>query len=141
MTERAFFDTHVLIYLHDRRFPERRRQAAEVFRKSLESRNAYLSTQVLQEFFVAVTHKLANLPADQARSLVAEYAQLHVVTVRPHHILEAIDLKERYRLSFWDGLILAAALSAGATLLYSEDFSHGQRYEGLRVENPFLPPQ
>jgi predicted nucleic acid-binding protein len=116
MTERAFFDTNVLICLHDRRSPEKRRQAAEVY-------------------------QLANLPTDQARGLVAEYAQLHVITVRPHHILEAIDLKGRNRLSFWDGLILAAALSAGATVLYSEDFSHGQRYEGLRVENPFLAPQ
>lgn len=138
MAERAFFDTNLLIYLHDRRSPEKRRRAAEVFRKSLETRDVYLSTQVLQEFFVAVTHKLANLPAEQARSLVAEYAQLHVITVRPHHILEAIDLKGRYRISFWDGLILAAALSAEATVLYSEDFSHGQRYGGLRAENPFL---
>ncbi len=138
MAERAFFDTNLLIYLHDRRFPEKRRRAAEVFRKSLDTRDVCLSTQVLQEFFVAVTHKLANLPAEQARSLVAEFAQLHVITVRPHHILEAIDLKGRYRVSFWDGLILAAALSAGATVLYSEDFSHGQRYGGLRAENPFL---
>jgi predicted nucleic acid-binding protein len=68
---------------------------------------------------------------------VADYARLDVIRIEPHHILDAIDVHLRYRLSFWDGLILAAAKSGGAAVLFTEDLSDGQVYDGVRVENPF----
>ena len=66
-SERAFFDTNVLIYMHDQRWPEKRRLAAEFFRGHIEARSTWLSTQVSQEFFVAVTQKLASCPVEEAR--------------------------------------------------------------------------
>ena len=137
MTERAFFDTNVLVYLHDKRSPQKRLRAAQLFESHLAERNVYLSTEVLQEFFVAITQKLARVPVRTAKDLVSAYARLHVVTVGTEHILKAIDCKSRYHVSFRDALILAAAGSADAAVVYSEDLGHGQRCDGVRVVNPF----
>jgi predicted nucleic acid-binding protein len=137
MTDRVFFDTNILVYFHDTREPDKQRVAEQLLRTHLADRRLVLSTQVLQEFFVTVTQKLRAVPAAQAKALISDYSKTHVVTVNPGHILDAIDLQERYQLSFWDGLILAAAKSAGAAVLCSEDFAHGEAYDGVRVENPF----
>ena len=137
MSEIAFFDTNVLVYLHDRQWPEKRYAATHCFRRHFTDGTLVLSTQVLQEFFVTITEKLAHLALTQARALVADYGRLNVVTIQSHHILSAIDMKAKFMLSFWDALILAAAKSAQARVLYSEDFSHGREYNGIRVQNPF----
>lgn len=137
MIESAFFDTNVLVYMHDRRLPEKRAVARELFERYFSQRKGILSTQVIQEFFVSITGKAARLPVPQAKELVTDYLRLNVVVVRPAHILDAIDLQTRFQISFWDGLILAAAKLAGASILFSEDFSHGRIYDGIRVENPF----
>ena len=138
MNNTAFFDTNILVYLFDRREDHKRAIAAEVWGRCAIEKRGVLSTQVLQEFFVTITQKAAQLTGPEAQAVIIEFLQLEVVTVTPLLILEAIDVRERYRLSFWDGLILAAAKSAGASLVYSEDFAHGQVYDGVRVENPFL---
>ncbi len=137
MTELAFFDTNILLYMFDLSALEKRSIAGEVFQRHIREGRGVLSTQVLQEFYVGVTGKVAGLPVSRAKALVADYMQFNVVVVHPAHILNAIDIQTRFRLSFWDGLILAAAKSAGATILFSEDLSHGQVYDGVRVQNPF----
>lgn len=86
---------------------------------------------------MAVTRK-ANLPSHEARSLVLDYSLLNVVTIEPHHVIQAIDFQTKWKISFWDSLILGAARSAGAGVLFSEDFSHGRSYGGTMVQNPFL---
>ena len=136
MTEAAFFDTNVLVYLFDARDPEKQRIARALFEAYIADKREVLSTQVLQEFYVTVSGK-AKLPTPVAARLVAEYTRLNVVVIGRYHILDAIDIHTRFRISFWDGLILAAAKSAGATMVYSEDFSHGQSYDGVEVRNPF----
>jgi predicted nucleic acid-binding protein len=138
MTELAFFDTNILVYIHDRSSTAKRRTALELFRCHSTDRTLVLSTQVLQEFFVTVTEKAARVPVAQARGLVADYSRLNVVSIQSGHVLEAIDVKARFRLSFWDALILAAAKSAEARVLYTEDLSHGRDYDGVRAHNPFL---
>jgi predicted nucleic acid-binding protein len=138
MSELAFFDTNVLIYMHDPRAAYKRDVALGLFRRHLYSKTLVISTQVLQEFYVTVSRKIENIKSGQARAITGEYARLHVLTIRPEHVLEAIDLHGRYKLSFWDGLILAAAKAANASLVLSEDFSHGQVYDGVRAENPFV---
>ena len=138
MIEAAFFDTNVLVYLYDARAPDKQRMARELVGRYFSERKAAVSTQVLQEFFVTVTQKAARLPLRQAKALVGDYMQLNVITIAPVHILDAIDLQEHFGISFWDALIVAAAKAAGARILFSEDLSHGQAYEGVRVQNPFL---
>ena len=136
---RSFFDTNVLLYLFDVSAPEKKERAQEVLFEEVEAGRAVLSTQVLQEFYVGVTRKLAEpLPPDVAQAQVEDFARLPLVRVDEAMILAAIERHRSMSLSFWDALILEAALTCGADRLLTEDLQHGQKIEGLRVENPFL---
>lgn len=136
---RSFLDTNVLIYLFDNRDPEKKTKAQEVFEREVESDRAAVSTQVLQEFYVNVTRKLAApLPPEIAEARVRDFARLPLVWVDTPLILAAISRNRRNSFSFWDALIVEAALSAGAGRLLTEDLQHGQVIDGLSVENPFL---
>jgi predicted nucleic acid-binding protein len=96
-------------------------------------------SQVLQEFYVSVTRKLAEpLPPGVAEAQVEDFARLPLVRVDEAMILAAIERHRSTPFSFWDVLILEAALRCGADRLLTEDLRHGQKIEGLRVENPFL---
>ncbi|MCW5978255.1 MAG: PIN domain-containing protein [Bryobacteraceae bacterium] len=136
---RAFFDTNVLVYRHDSRGPRKREIANRLFREYFRGRRGFISTQVLQEFFVAAAHKTRLLPVSEVALLLADYATLdNIVVIEPGHILVAAEAASRLRISFWDALIVAAARSAGAGVLFSEDLPHGRRYDGVLVSNPFL---
>lgn len=139
MSDRVFFDTNVLLYLYDRRDEGKRRRAAETFRSALDSRSLTISTQVIQEFYVSVTRKL-GLPPRDAGALVADLCQLPLVTIGAPQILRALALEAKFHLSFWDALILSAAETAEAAVLFSEDFMHDRTYGGVKVVNPFLAP-
>lgn len=139
---RSFFDTNVLLYLFDDSVPEKKARAQEVFSEEVEAGRAVLSTQVLQEFYVNVTRKLAEpLPPEVAEAQVEDFARLPLVRVDEAMILAAIGRHRSMSFSFWDALILEAALRCGADRLLTEDLQHGQKIEGLRVENPFLEAQ
>ncbi len=136
---RSFFDTNVLLYLFDNSVPEKKARAQEVFSEEVEAGRAILSTQVLQEFYVNVTRKLVEpLPSAVAEAQVQDLARLPRVRVDEVMILAAIERHRSMSFSFWDALILEAALRSGADRLLTEDLQHGQKIEGLRVENPFL---
>jgi predicted nucleic acid-binding protein len=136
---RSFFDTNVLVYLFDNSEPEKKARAQEALHREVAAGRAALSTQVLQEFYVNVTRKLASpLPTEVAEARVRDFSRLPLVRVDAPLILAAIARSRRMGFSFWDALILEAALAAGADRLLTEDLQHGQEIEGLRVENPFL---
>jgi predicted nucleic acid-binding protein len=98
-----------------------------------------VSTQILQEFYVNVTRKLAEpLPVEVAEAQVRDFSRLPLVRVDEVMILAAIERSRSMFLSFWDALVVEAALRAGARRLLTEDLQHGQRIEELVVENPFL---
>jgi predicted nucleic acid-binding protein len=97
-----------------------------------------VSTQVLQEFFVTVTHKLARpLPAADAESALRRLMELPVVPVDPDLILTAAVSARRDSISFWDALILATASAADCGEVLSEDLQHGRSFGRLRIVNPF----
>jgi len=136
---RSFFDTNVLLYLFDNSEPEKKARAQEIFDREVEADRVVLSTQVLQEFYVSVTRKLASpLTPEVAEERVRDFSRLPLARVDAPLILSAISRSQRMMLSFWDALIVEAALSAGASRLLTEDLQHGQEIEGLHVENPFL---
>jgi predicted nucleic acid-binding protein len=139
MSDRIFLDTNVLVYLFDKDSPEKQRCAREILSsKELQGR-IIISTQVLQEFYVAVTRKLAEpLETDAAAQAVRNLATLPVVQVDSSMILSAISRSRTDQLSFWDSLIIQSALAGGAGRLYTEDLQHGRVIEGMRIENPFL---
>lgn len=139
---RAFFDTNVLVYLFDNDAPEKQRIARALLEREANAGRATLSTQVLQEFFVTVTRKLAvPLEHEQAERAVRSLAELSVVQVDPVLILAAIDASRKLQISFWDALIVSAALQSGASLLYTEDLQHGRNIDGLAIANPFAASQ
>jgi predicted nucleic acid-binding protein len=139
MSVKHFIDTNVLIYAHDRDAGHKRERAALLLRGLWGSKAGVLSIQVLQEFFVNVTLKIPQpLSPAAARGLIGAYGvwQIEIPTVTT--VLHATEIQGRHQLSFWDAMIVATALSGGAEVLLSEDLSHGQVIEGVRVENPFL---
>lgn len=134
----AFFDTNVLVYLFDSASPERQGRARDVFSKRAQRDEVVLSTQVLQEFYVTVTRKLAPpLSADEAERLVRDFAAFPVVSTDAPLVGAAIALSRRHQLSLWDAMIVVAARAGGATELLTEDLQHGQVLEGVRIVNPF----
>jgi predicted nucleic acid-binding protein len=134
----AFFDTNLLVYLFDSASPEKQGRAREVFSERAQRDEVLLSTQVLQEFYVTVTRKLAApLSADEAERLVRDFAVFPVVSTDAPLVVAAIALSRRHRLSLWDAMIVVAARAGGATELLTEDLQHGQVLEGVRIVNPF----
>lgn len=136
MVERSFFDANVLVYTDDHDAPHKRARALGLIHEHRLRSRAVTSTQVLQEYFVAVTRKLA-VPAQIARRKVEIFARFQLVMVDLELILTAIDLHRLVRLSFWDALVVRAAQKSGCSVLYTEDLQGGQRLDGLRVVNPF----
>ena len=135
---KRFFDTNVLVYLFDADSPDKRRKARALFQKHAEAGDILLSTQVLQEFYVAVTRKLARpLDAGVAAEAVSSFAELPMVQIDSKLIVAAVHRSRNHRLSFWDALIMQAAIEGHASTLYSEDMQHGQTLDGLKVVNPF----
>lgn len=140
MNGRFFLDTNVFVYSFDRREPAKVRRATTLIRQAVATRKGIVSYQVVQEFLNVALHRFAQ------PMTVAEAEQYLATVFRPllaihsSHALyaEALRLSGRYRLSWYDSLILAAAIEGQCGVLYSEDFQHGQQFEDLRVENPFL---
>ena len=135
---KVFFDTNILVYLFDAGASAKQRRARELLGTHTKAGETLLSTQILQEFYVAVTRKLATpLAEDAAYEAVRELAVMPTVRVDIPLILSAIQLSRQQKLSFWDALVIRAAIEGGAAALYSEDLQHGQVFETLTVENPF----
>jgi predicted nucleic acid-binding protein len=137
MKDRSFLDTNILVYADDQDAGKKRDRARGLVRDLMRASCAVVSTQVLQEFFVITTKKL-GVPAAMARRKVELLARMDVVVVRPELILGAIDLHRLHSISFWDALIVRAAVASGCARILSEDLSHGQLFEGVSIENPFL---
>lgn len=135
---RTFVDTNVLVYSYDASEPVKQPIARGLLESLWSTHAGTLSTQVLQEFYNTVTHKVPNrLAPAEARDIVAIYSTWPVVVIRPSLILSASRLHERHELSFWDALVVEAARVAGADVLLTEDMQHGRIIEGVRIENPF----
>jgi predicted nucleic acid-binding protein len=133
---RVFVDSNVLVYAEDRRDPLRLGIAVTVLSELWASGTGVLSTQVLQEFYNVATRKLRMSP-EAARRIVAEYAEWAVIETTGQLIVSASILHERHSFSFWDAMVVEAALLSGATTLLSEDLQDGRRIGGLTIANPF----
>jgi predicted nucleic acid-binding protein len=136
--ELRFLDTNILVYANDLSAPEKRERARALIEQGLREDSLILSTQVLAEFWVTVTRKLA-VPLDPvlARRQIAAVSVLKVVPVDLAVVMEALDIQDRCGVSYRDAQILAAAKAGGAKLALSEDLADGPDYAGVRVENPF----
>jgi len=135
---RSFFDTNILVYLFDEDFPEKKAQAQALLEKETKNGKTLISTQVLQEFYVTVTRKLeVPLSPEKAEEVVRQFMVFPLVEISSSHILKAIRKSINLQFSFWDALIIEAAISGGASILYTEDLQHGQIIDNLKILNPF----
>jgi predicted nucleic acid-binding protein len=133
---KAFFDTNVIVYAHDRNAGVKRDRARALIETHVRSDNFVLSTQVLIESYNAL-QRAALLKREAALVVVEALADEQVVTTDADLVLRAIRLSQRHQLSHWDGLIVQAALDAGCAALYSEDMQAGMRFGDLEIVNPF----
>ena len=131
---KVFFDTNILLYAHDEADVRKQRGAIELLRE--HGLTSVISTQVMQEFFVAATRKLRLEPL-VAKDALALYERLHVVTIQPAFVARAIDCSILDRIHFWDALIVVAAESAKCSILFTEGLNDGQLVRGVRIRNPF----
>jgi predicted nucleic acid-binding protein len=140
MSGADFFDTNVLVYMVDRRDPKKQAIAQSLVGDALAAGSGVISFQVVQETLHALTRKARQvLPAVDAAELL-DAVLVPLWTVQPSARLygKALQVQAKQGFSFYDSLIVAAALEAGCKRLYSEDLQHGQRVGTLRIENPFL---
>lgn len=136
---RSFVDTNILVYAHDTDEGRRHQIAKELLSELWQSRSGVLSTQVLQEFYAVATRKLKPaMPRGQARAIVAAYGEWCTVHADPQLIVSASHREDEHSISFWDALIVEAAIRAGADRLLTEDLQSGQKLGPVLVENPFL---
>jgi len=126
------------MYAHDKAAGAKHERAKALVEELWRDRTGVVSTQVLQELAVNLRRKTSKpLDTKATREVVADYLTWQVVVNGGESVLEALDVEERYHVSFWDALVLQAAQASGAAILYSEDLSDGQTYGGVRVMNPF----
>ncbi len=132
-------DSNVFIYLFDETDASKRGTAERLVQQALEGGSASISFQVVQETLNVITGKLhRSATPDQARRFL-DKVLVPLWRVMPSAALyrRALELQARWRFSFYDSVIVAAALDANCTRLLSEDLQHGQRIEALVIENPF----
>ena len=134
----AFVDTNILVYAEDKTMGQKHVLARDLVVKLWNDADGVLSVQVLQELYVTLTRKVGKpLSADKALAIVKEYLSWVVVDNTPKLLVAAVGLQQRAQLSFWDALVVQAALDAGCDRLYSEDLNAGQKFGPLVVVNPF----
>ncbi len=137
MTAPSFVDTDILLYAYDRDAGIRHTRAKQALITLWNEDRGCLSPQVLQEFFVNVTRKIPQpLSAAIAREVMRAYLPWIRAATDGEMVVRASEIAESWSLSFWDGMIVAAAERAGAVELLSEDLRQGQRIAGLIVINP-----
>lgn len=134
-----FLDTNVLVYTFDKTAPEKQAVAQQLLERALSGEGC-ISFQVIQEFLNLALRKFdPPLTAAQAkRYLQTTLEPLCLIYADVDLYQRALDVRERWRFSFYDSLIVAAALEADCTILYSEDLQHNQKVEALTIINPFL---
>jgi len=137
--DKTFIDSNLIIYAYDISAGKKHEVASKIILDLWNSELGVLSTQVLQKFFVNITQKIPKpLNVKSARDIINDLLKWEIVINNGDSIVNAIEIQLRYKYSFWDSLILEAAISSGTTILLSEDFSDGQIVEGVKIKNPFV---
>ena len=139
MNGRYFLDTNVFVYTFDSTRPEKRSRARDLVSQALRDTQGVISYQVIQEFINVATRKFEHplTPQDCAAYLDAVLAPLCEVFPTTEMYKEALEIHGRWQFSYYDSLIITAALATGCERLYSEDLQHGQKIRDLVVEDPF----
>lgn len=140
MSDRYFLDTNVFVYSLDSDEPRKASIAEKLITRGAASGVGAISYQVVQEFSnVALTKFKADMSgAELERYFLKVLSPLMKIPPSDSLFLDALNLAGRHQLSWYDSLIVAAAIQGGCKVLYSGDLQHGRRFGDLIVENPFL---
>ncbi len=140
MPAENFIDSNIFVYMLDTSAPAKRQRARELVYGLLGDRTGCISYQVVQESLNALIRKLGE-PPDAVTAFLEEVLlplwQINQINASPELYRSGLRMQARYGFSLYDSLIVATALGAGCTTLYSEDMQDGQRIEGLTIRNPF----
>ncbi len=140
MSGKIFLDTNILIYAHDIDAGNKHSVSRKIVKDLWENRTGVLSTQVLQEFYINVTRKISSpLPPLAAREIIRSYLCWEIRENTSLSVIRASEIEEKYRISFWDALVVVAAYTAKADKILTEDLNSGQIIEGIVIVNPFEP--
>jgi predicted nucleic acid-binding protein len=131
-----FVDTNVLVYAHDHKAGLKQVQARDLLAQLIREGRGALSIQVLTEFYWTATKKL-HIESAEAEQIVNDYGNWSVYRSQHRDLLQAAQLQRRYKISWWDALIVTSAIESGCSVLWTEDLKHGQRFGSLTVRNPF----
>ena len=140
MSDRIFLDTNVFVYALSKSVPPKQVIASRLVEEAIESGKGTISFQVVQEFFNVALRRFTPpmTPAEAEQYLSVTFRPLLAVHSSPSLYGEALQFFGKHRISWYDALIVAAAIEGQCGILCSEDFQHGQRFLNLRVQNPFL---
>jgi len=135
---KTFVDTNIIIYAYDVTAGKKHKTAGDILTGLWNSGLGVISTQVLQEFFVNVVQKIPK-PIDKklAKEIVRDFLKWNLVVNNGDSIIEAIDICLKFGYSFWDSMIIEAAIKGDAAVLISEDLQDGQVISGVTIRNPF----
>lgn len=134
----VFVDTNVPLYAVDPRQPDKQRRAQAWLQHCWRLGCGRISTQVLHELFANLRRVAPSLPVEDARQLVRGYRAWTPWLVDDETVDIAWQLQDRWALSYWDALMVAAARVQGCNYLLTEDLQHDQQIDGVRILNPFL---
>ena len=135
---REFVDANVLVYAFDASAGDKKATAEQLLAQLWQAGTGCLSVQVLQEFFVTVTRKVAEpLSVDEASERVREFGAWKVFAPGADDVLRAIALHKQANMSFWDAMVVHAATELGCDVLWTEDLNDGQVIGGVRIRDPF----
>ena len=132
---KIFIDTNILVYSIDRQNLEKKQKSRNLLLSLTGDHKGVISTQVMQEFYVAATQKM-GADALTVKDILHAFERFEIVMITPDMIKNAIDCSIINRISFWDSLIVAAAEAAHCEILWTEDLNHGQIIRGVRVQHP-----
>jgi predicted nucleic acid-binding protein len=132
---KVFLDTNILVYSLDPSDAGKRKKCRSLIKNLIGENRGVISTQVMQEFYVAATAKLGADPL-LIKDILRSLERFETIVVSPTLIREAVDCAIINRVSFWDALIVVSAESAHCEILWTEDLNHGQVIRGVRIENP-----
>jgi predicted nucleic acid-binding protein len=139
MSGRFFLDANIFVYSFDANSPKKSAQANKLIRRAIETRGGIVSYQVVQEFFNVALRRFARpmSSADAEQYLSTTFRALLSVHSSPALYGEALRMGTKFRLPWYDSLIVASAIEGQCDVLYSEDFQNGQRFGSVTISNPF----
>ena len=139
MKGKYFLDTNILVYAHDSQNSKKKKISQGLILNGLKNANIVISTQVLSEFFVTITRKVEKpLSPSRARKEIHLLSNLEISNIGFPLILSAIDQHVKYKISFWDALIIVSAQQSKCNIIYSEDLNDGQQFDDSKIVNPYI---